>query len=75
MGWGSGSRLAGELIEAAKDTISNPDDRQEFYELMINSFKDFDCDTLDECTGIDPAFDEVWENLYPSDDDYEDEDE
>ncbi len=74
MGWSSGSRLAGELIEAAKDTISNPDDRQEFYELMIDRFKDFDCDTLDECVGIDPAFDDVWEKLYPNDD-YDDWDE
>jgi hypothetical protein len=68
MGWSSGSRLAINLIEAAKDTISNSDDRQEFYELMIDYFRDFDCDTLDECVGVDPAFDGVWQKLYPSDD-------
>jgi hypothetical protein len=70
MGWSSGSRLAGELIEAAKDTISDAVERGEFYQLMVDRFQDFDCDTLDECIGIDLVFDEVWNELYP-DDDYE----
>ena len=60
MGWGSGSRLAGELIDIVKDVVSNSDERSEFYERMIEQFEEFDCDTLDECVGIDPSFDEVW---------------
>ena len=72
MGWGSGSRLAGELIDIVKDVVSNSDERSEFYERMIEQFEEFDCDTLDECVGIDPSFDEVWNRLYPddADDDY-----
>jgi hypothetical protein len=68
MGWGSGSRLAVELIEAAKATIINEDERSSFYEQMIYAFEEADCDTLDECVGNDQVFDDVWEELYPSDD-------
>jgi hypothetical protein len=67
MGWASGSRLAGDLIALAKETISSKVEREEFYEGMIEHFEDSDCDTLDECVGIDPVFDDVWETLYPSD--------
>jgi hypothetical protein len=67
MGWGSGSRLAAELIDAAKTTITNEVERTSFYEQMIYAFEEFDCDTLDECVGNDEVFDEVWEELYPSD--------
>jgi hypothetical protein len=67
MGWASGSRLASELIVAAKSIISNEDERKEFYEELIYSFEGADCDTLDECIGVDEVFDEVWYKLYPSD--------
>jgi len=72
MGWASGSRLASELIEAAKATITNEDERASFYKEMIYAFEDADCDTLDECVGSDDVFDDLWEELYPSDD-YDDE--
>lgn len=75
MGWASGSRVAAELIDVAKVTITNEDERAAFYEKMIYVFEDSDCDTLDECVGNDDVFDEVWEELYPSDDyDLEDDD-
>lgn len=69
MGWGSGSRLAGELVIIAKDVISDETERESFYEQMIASFEDFDCDTLDECLGIDVVYDDVWNRLYPDDED------
>lgn len=75
MGQGSGSRLASGLIEAAKETISCDIEREAFYKQLIEIFQDFDCDTLDECVGHDPVFDELQEKLYPSDDYWEDDDE
>ena len=69
MGWGSGSRLASDLISAAKDTIIDSQQREEFYEQMISHFEEFDCDTLDECIGIDFAFDLVGEKMYQSEED------
>jgi hypothetical protein len=68
MGWASGSRLAIELIEAAKASFSNDDEREVFYEQLIFAFEEADCDTLDEATGVDDAFDSVWNDLYPSED-------
>jgi len=67
MGWGSGSRLAMRLIKAAKETISNEEERVNFYDEMIDAFEDADCDTLDECLGDDPVFDKHWETRYPND--------
>ena len=61
MGWSSGSRIASELIEAMAEIIDDDTVRQTFYSRMIEIFEDHDCDTLDECCGIDGAFDEAWE--------------
>jgi len=68
MGWGSGSRLATRLIEVAKDTISNEEERVNFYDAMIDAFEDADCDTLDECLEVDPVFDALWKTKYPDSD-------
>jgi hypothetical protein len=75
MGWSSGSRLAAELIEAAKITINDEDEREAFYEQLIAAFEDEDCDTLDECVGHDDVFDRLWNRLYPSEDDWFDDEE
>jgi hypothetical protein len=64
MGWASGSRLASKLIEAAKDTISDEEERVNFYDAMVDAFEDADCDTLDECLGDDPVFDAYWKTKY-----------
>jgi len=61
MGWASGSRLASELIEALAEIVDDDDVRQTFYSRMIEIFEDHDCDTLDECCGIDAAFDEAFD--------------
>jgi hypothetical protein len=74
MGWTSGSSLACDLIVAAKSIISNEDERKDFYEQLILSFEEADCDTLDECVGIDEAFDEIWDSLRPSDEDDDEDD-
>lgn len=58
MGWASGSRLASRLIGVALEHISNEEERDNFYDEMIDAFEDADCDTLDECMGIDPVFDQ-----------------
>lgn len=68
MGWGSGSRLFSEIIEATVDVGIDKVTRKELYEKYMESFEDADCDTLDECVGIDDAFDEVWKAKYPDDD-------
>ena len=65
MGWASGSGLFSELIEVIKDNVESPSLRKEIYRGMMESFETYDCDTLDECYGVDPAYDELWDELYP----------
>lgn len=64
MGWSTGSMLASEIIENAMRNIADPTARSVFYRDMIESFESYDCDTLDECLGVDEAFDLVYKELY-----------
>lgn len=75
MSWTTGSAIASELINTAMVTFPAPKARTEYYKSLIEIFTDFDCDTLDECLGVDEAFDEAYEEVYgPSDEDeYDDE--
>jgi hypothetical protein len=73
MGWGSGSGLMLEIIEEFNRELSesNPfikreaahDLRHDIYMCLIERFLGHDCDTLCECLGLDPAFDEAFECL------------
>ena len=69
MGWSSGSELFARIAEIIESIdVLDDDDRREIYTEMIAAFEDFDCDTLDECTGIDMVLDELLEEIYQSDD-------
>lgn len=74
MGWGSGSTVFSEVIAVMKEKVEDAEIRAEIYRDLIDVFENADCDTLDECVGDDKVFDEVWEELYPSDE-YEEEEE
>lgn len=63
MGWSSGSRVADDLIKALSETVEDDYIREEFYRKMIEIFEDHDCDTLDECVGVDAAFDSAFEEF------------
>lgn len=63
MGWSSGSRVADDLIKALQESVEDDYIREEFYKKMIEIFEDHDCDTLDECVGVDAAFDSAFEEF------------
>lgn len=76
MGWSSGSGLFAEVAAVIADNVADEDDRRVIYEAMIEAFMDRDCDTLDECVGIDHVLDEVLEEIHSEeevDDDDDDE--
>jgi predicted NAD/FAD-binding protein len=73
MGWSSGSSLYDEVIATLQKHISDADTRRAIHREMIAAFEDYDCDTLCECEGQDPAFDAAVRELHP--DHYEDEEE
>lgn len=68
MGWASGSGLMSDIVERLNDTDLDEESRIKVYEILISCFEEFDCDTLEECTGTDNAFDQVFYTLYPPDD-------
>ena len=69
MSWASGSGLFSEIIEVLMEKVDDDSQREELYTSLIELFENHDCDTLDECQGVDSVFDSVWKELYPTDED------
>ncbi len=69
MGWGSGSRLMSDVISAMGEGEVAPTARVKVYGILIDAFENQDCDTLDECLGEDPAYDEAYFGLHPPEED------
>lgn len=65
MGWSGGSDLMDRVIAASKIAIGSDLKRKLFYVSVIGAFEDQDADTLDECRGLDPMFDEAMLTLHP----------
>lgn len=61
MGWASGSDVAYNMIKAIQENVPDDDIRRVLYETLIDSLEDQDCDTLCECVGIDPVYDEFFD--------------
>lgn len=58
MGWASGSGLMNHIIDGFRSAGVSANQRRRAYEVMIPIFENVgDCDTLEECRGLDPAFD------------------
>lgn len=62
MGWGSGSRLMGNIILSIEQTDPeiDHDTKVLLFSILIEEFEQRDCDTLDECVGQSDAFDEAY---------------
>lgn len=76
MAWRNGSIIFSELIDVVQNVVKDDDARALIYNKMLEVFVDEDCDTLDECLGIDTIFDECYVEFFPGIDlgDVEDED-
>ena len=59
MGWASGSGLMSEIIEIVEEHFPSIGEKDELFFNMIKVFADADCDTLDECLGQSPSFDDA----------------
>lgn len=71
MGWASGSQIVENLIYEFKSILAK-DTRQLVYESLIREFEEADCDTLCECLGVDPVFDQAMKNVSETPDDFDD---
>ena len=73
MGWSSGSSLFSDVAEIIAENVVDDNVRKLIYMRLIESFQNYDCDTLDECIDIDPVLDKLLEALVEEDEEDEDE--
>lgn len=64
MGWSSGSVLMRDIIASLNEAKIDDKKRHIAYKGIIKAFENEDCDTLCECLGNDPIFDEVYKKLH-----------
>ncbi len=66
MGWSGGSEMMSKIILLndihSTETFENS---TKYYKKLISIFEDQDCDTLYECLGQHPSFDQAYAELYP----------
>ena len=64
MGFASGSEVMDTVIAAIQEHVDDDNIRVKMYEQIAEAFWGvMDCDTLDECMGVDPAYDKALENI------------
>lgn len=71
MGWAGGSEVFSGIIAAVKREVAEKEVRKRIYQPIIEAFEDSDWDTQDECLGEDDAYDELYNEKYPPDEDDE----
>lgn len=64
MGWSSGSGIMDEIISVVYESGIDLEKRKIIYARLIEVFAEQDCDTMDECLGIDKAFDLMYNEAY-----------
>jgi hypothetical protein len=72
MSWSSGSSLFSDVAEIIAENVVDDNVRKLIYMGLIDAFQNYDCDTLDECTDIDPVLDKLLEALVEEDEEDED---
>lgn len=65
MGWASGSELAASIIQRIYESVDDEVTRKCLYKTIIDEFENHDCDTMCECLGIDPLYDQLFNEMYP----------
>lgn len=68
MGWASGSEVMGRIIKVVKKEVASKAKRKALYMGIIQALEDHDWDTQDECLGEDQAYDDVYNEQHPSED-------
>ena len=68
MGWASATPLFEIIIKEAMVAIPDDKARSKFYGPVLDAFCDADWDCVDECLGIDQAFDDIVDDDWKEDD-------
>ena len=71
MGWSDGSDIVSRVARVVLGVVETSETRSAIYVELVQAVLDGDCDTLDECRGIDPELDAVIDECWGSDEDVE----
>lgn len=69
MGWSRGSGLMGDVVDTIQLHVKDDDVRYDIYSALIEAFAQYDADTLDECCGVDDAYDAAFDAWNEDNDD------
>lgn len=73
MTWKAGYIIFDKVIEALNNADVDDSLRKSIYEELIPAFEEEDCDSLEECVGVDKVFDSVWKDHLEAQKEEEDE--
>ena len=62
---GERAAIFGQFIEQLSESELGTDEREETYRILLEVLEEFDVKGIDSYLNIDPAFDEVWNEIYP----------
>ena len=66
MGWSSGTRLMGAVIQELNKQGIPTEVRKTVYTILIPAMEEADWDNQEECAGVDAEYDEALFALHPS---------
>lgn len=72
MGWSTGSCLMSNIIRSSLIRSKPFNVKYDLFVVLIETFEAEDCDTLEDCVGMDEAFDAAYRDMTDADDPYED---
>ncbi len=69
MGWARGSEVMDGIILAVRGQVEDVKTRKAIYRDVVKVLRDQDWDTMDESLGVDSAYDELYAELWPDEED------
>jgi hypothetical protein len=69
MAWSQGSQLFEEIASVLRSNVSDYADRIDVYRELVRIFEDHGAELHDVYESVDEAFDEVWNEIYGSEED------
>jgi hypothetical protein len=67
MGWSEGSLIVSNMAEVILSCDLKPEQRHEILNALVLYVLANDCDTIDECRGMDPVLDAIIDEQWGSD--------
>ncbi len=69
MGWSEGSLIVSNVAKDIIDQGLLPSQKRAILSSLVKYVLENDCDTIDECRGMDPVLDDIIDDQWGSDED------